>query len=157
MALVCRLFPGALKRGLGRDGRARRDASSKTLIRRHAIVRHLWPGRCSKSRDSGSTANVADNQASTPAATPDSTKGRARSQLAAGCYIRLAASDDGCGLDPRAREHLFESYFTTKGPDDGNGLGLATAAEVMRAAGGAIRLAKQPGQGTAFHLYFPIG
>ncbi len=80
----------------------------------------------------------------------------AAGRLAAGRYIRLTARDDGCGLDPRAREHLFESFFTTKGPGRGNGLGLATATETMRAAGGAIRLAEQAGQGTVFHLYFPI-
>lgn len=76
-------------------------------------------------------------------------------ELRAGRYVRLSASDDGCGVDPATAERIFEPFFTTRGATTGNGLGLATAAEVVREARGAIRVESTPGEGCTFHLYFP--
>ena len=77
------------------------------------------------------------------------------SGLAGGEYVRLTARDNGCGIDPALFERLFEPFFTTK-RDHGTGLGLALCAEFVRAAGGEIRVESAPGQGSAFHLYFPL-
>jgi len=77
-------------------------------------------------------------------------------QLAPGLHLRLSARDDGCGIDPAARDRIFEPFFTTKLEDGGTGLGLATAAAVLREAGGAIDVESEPGSGSGFHLYFPL-
>jgi signal transduction histidine kinase len=56
-----------------------------------------------------------------------------------GAVVVLEVSDTGPGLTTRAREHLFEAFqgSTRAG---GIGLGLAIAAELVRAHGGEIRL-----------------
>ena len=56
-----------------------------------------------------------------------------------GAVVVLEVSDTGPGLTTRAREHLFEAFqgSTRVG---GIGLGLAIAAELVRAHGGEIRL-----------------
>lgn len=72
-------------------------------------------------------------------------------------FVRLIASDDGAGITPEARERLFEVGWTSKPPGKGHGLGLASIASAMDAAGGSIRLAPSPSRGTVFHLDFPIG
>ncbi len=67
--------------------------------------------------------------------------------------LRLTARDTGVGIAPEVRPHLFEPFFTTK--SEGYGLGLATVYGVVTGAGGRVDVESAPGQGTAFHLYFP--
>ena len=53
--------------------------------------------------------------------------------------VRLAVSDDGPGIDPRVRDHLFERF--SRGPETtvaGSGLGLAIADELAQRMGGSI-------------------
>jgi len=56
----------------------------------------------------------------------------------AGDRVRVELIDDGAGISPEAREHLFEPYFTTR--SEGTGLGLAIAKRVIEDMGGTIEL-----------------
>jgi signal transduction histidine kinase len=76
--------------------------------------------------------------------------------VAEGWHVRLTARDNGCGMEPALTRRIFEPFFTTRGQTGGTGLGLATIAEVVRESRGGIRVESAPGEGTAFHLYFPI-
>lgn len=67
--------------------------------------------------------------------------------------LRLTVRDTGVGIAPEVRPHLFEPFFTTKA--EGYGLGLATVYGVVTGAGGRVEVESAPGEGTAFHLYFP--
>jgi two-component system cell cycle sensor histidine kinase/response regulator CckA len=70
--------------------------------------------------------------------------------------VAVIVRDDGCGMDPAALRRLGEPFFTTKGPGQGTGLGLATAYATVRSLGGTIACESIPGRGTAFTVTLPL-
>jgi len=88
--------------------------------------------------------------------------GRAREiDVAVGRDASLAwvrVTDRGVGIPRRLQRRVFEKFFRIEREGDvgGCGLGLAIVDQVMRAHGGRVRVQSEPGQGSAFTLYFPI-
>jgi CheY-like chemotaxis protein len=69
--------------------------------------------------------------------------------------VILRVRDTGQGMSDCVKAHAFEPYFTTKPPNIGTGLGLATVADLVYKLAGQIVVDSQPGQGSTFTLSFP--
>ena len=73
-----------------------------------------------------------------------------------GDYIEIRVSDTGVGIDPEIIGSIFDPYFTTKGPGEGTGMGLAMAHGIVERYGGIITVDSQLGIGTTFAIYLPV-
>jgi two-component system cell cycle sensor histidine kinase/response regulator CckA len=76
-------------------------------------------------------------------------------ELEPGPYVCLSVTDTGTGMDEETVRQLFKPFFTTKGPGQGSGLGLASAYRIMKDHRGAIQVTSKPGEGSTFTLFFP--
>lgn len=68
-----------------------------------------------------------------------------------GEVLELAVTDGGPGVPAEARLHIFEPFYTTKGPDRGTGLGLSLSRGLIEAHHGTLEL-----DATAPHTRFVI-
>ena len=64
--------------------------------------------------------------------------------------------DNGPGIPAGSLERIFDRYFTTKGPDDGTGLGLFVTKKLVESMGGDITVASESGRGTTFTVTLPV-
>ena len=81
---------------------------------------------------------------------------RDRATVPAGEYAIIRVIDTGCGIPADRLQKIFEPFFTTKRVGEGTGLGLSTAYGIVKQSGGFIFVDSVPGEGSTFHLYFPI-
>lgn len=71
-------------------------------------------------------------------------------------HVVVSVRDSGVGLEPSAREHVFDAFFTTK--TNGLGMGLAISRRIVDAHGG--QLCCEPnagGPGSTFSFSLPVG
>jgi PAS domain S-box-containing protein len=66
----------------------------------------------------------------------------------------ITVRDEGGGIPADIRDKIFNLYFTTK--QKGTGIGLAMTYRVMQLHNGSIDFDTTEGQGTTFHLRFPL-
>jgi two-component system, NtrC family, sensor kinase len=69
--------------------------------------------------------------------------------------VDIAVADQGPGIAPENLPRLFEPFFSTKGPGEGTGLGLATSLRMAEEMGGTLSAANGPAGGAVFRLRLP--
>ena len=79
---------------------------------------------------------------------------RIRTQ-ADGDGVLWSVEDDGAGMTPEVAARALEAFFTTKSPDKGTGLGLATVADLLQMVNAELELVSQPGVGTKVRMKLP--
>lgn len=75
--------------------------------------------------------------------------------LKPGNYIKIKVSDTGVGISPDIIDLIFDPYFTTKGPVEGTGMGLALVRSIVESYGGKIVVDSTLGKGSTFMIFLP--
>jgi signal transduction histidine kinase len=70
-------------------------------------------------------------------------------------HLEIVVEDNGQGLAPVQREHLFDPFFSGRTAGRGRGLGLPTAWRLARQQGGDVRLEEVPSGPTRFVMTLP--
>ena len=87
----------------------------------------------------------------------DASTGEARLLVTAesiGSEVRITVTDHGAGIPADIAPHVFEAFFTSKGADEGTGLGLYICREIVTGMGGTIGFETSP-TGTTFRVDLP--
>lgn len=70
-------------------------------------------------------------------------------------WVVLSVKDSGEGIPAELVPRIFDRFFTTKLPDKGTGLGLATVREIVHEHGGWIEVESHRDLGTTFRVFWP--
>lgn len=70
-------------------------------------------------------------------------------------HLEVQIVDSGPGIPPKDLKHLFDPWFSTKGPH-GMGIGLYLTQEIIHRHGGSIEVASEEGRGSIFRIILPL-
>ncbi|KAI7253725.1 hypothetical protein KC345_g11341, partial [Hortaea werneckii] len=70
----------------------------------------------------------------------------------------VVISDNGIGMTPKVRKHVFEKFYQgdPARAAEGNGLGLPLAARIISLSKGTIEVSSEPGRGSTFTIKLPV-
>lgn len=72
------------------------------------------------------------------------------------CHAFITFRDNGCGLTPEVRDHLFDPFFTQRKGGGGTGLGLSISHRIVHDHLGEIDVFSDgPGTGSTFRVRIP--
>jgi PAS domain S-box-containing protein len=84
---------------------------------------------------------------------PDAKITASTGAAAEGIEIRIA--DNGPGVPEAIRSRIFDPFFTTSPPNEGTGLGLTIALDIVSEHGGSLELENPAGGGACFLVRLP--
>ena len=70
--------------------------------------------------------------------------------------VCITIADDGPGIAPEIRQHLFDPYFSGREAGRGLGLGLCKAWRVIDEHGGLIQVDSDAASGATFRVWLPM-
>ncbi len=72
-----------------------------------------------------------------------------------GNEVIIDVTDDGPGITPEQRRHIFDPFFSARQAGRGLGMGLSKCWRIVTNHGGRIEVESQPGQGATFVITLP--
>jgi signal transduction histidine kinase/ActR/RegA family two-component response regulator len=72
-----------------------------------------------------------------------------------GEYVMMAISDTGPGMSDSQIAKIFESYYSTKSPGQGTGIGLSVVRSIINKLNGSIEVNSTLKQGSVFIVFLP--
>ena len=73
-----------------------------------------------------------------------------------GEQVSVRIRDTGSGIVPADLARIYDPFFTTKGPDEGEGIGLFVVQQIVERYDGTIEFESKIGEGTECVISFPI-
>ncbi|HEY5313964.1 MAG TPA: ATP-binding protein, partial [Pirellulales bacterium] len=70
-------------------------------------------------------------------------------------WIEIVVSDDGPGISPEVRRHLFDPFYSGRQAGRGLGMGLAKCWRIVTRHGGHVAVTSEPGAGTTVVIRLP--
>ncbi len=70
-------------------------------------------------------------------------------------HVTLAVRDTGSGIPPDVQARMFEPFYTTKGNEQGTGLGLSTVKDIVTRLGGHVQVDSVVDTGSTFTVCLP--
>lgn len=130
-----------------------RDLTSRAKVNAdptelHQVFMNLFTNAYHAMRDTGGTLTTTSRDVELSAENPYG--------LEPGPYTRIDISDTGHGIPPEIMERIFEPYFTTKGVDEGTGLGLSVVHGIVTGMGGTVDVSSTPEKGTRMRILLPV-
>lgn len=77
--------------------------------------------------------------------------------ISSGPYVVITVEDTGYGIECDVKESIFDPFFSTKGAQEGVGLGLSVVHGIVEDHHGVIEVESRPGIGSLFRVYLPVG
>jgi PAS domain S-box-containing protein len=74
---------------------------------------------------------------------------------AGGGRVRIRVADSGTGMTDEVLERAQEPFFTTKGPQEGTGLGLTISKSIVERFGGTLDIRSRASKGTTVTIRLP--
>ena len=71
--------------------------------------------------------------------------------------VRIRICDDGPGIKPEERRHIFDPFYSARQAGRGLGLGLSKAWRIVTNHGGRIEVSSQAGHGAVLTVTLPTG
>jgi signal transduction histidine kinase len=73
-----------------------------------------------------------------------------------GSRVRIEVVDSGHGIAPELQPRIFDPLFSTKSGEQGAGLSLSIAREIVQSASGTISVRSDVGRGSVFTVELPV-
>ena len=70
-------------------------------------------------------------------------------------FVEIAIADNGPGILPEQRPHIFDPYYSARQAGRGLGMGLSKCWRIVRNHGGQIEVRDNPGGGSIFTISLP--
>jgi len=149
MALSRASLPTTLEIRLDLDENCSNALLDETQI--HQVILNLCTNASHAMKDGTGVLSLVLRQVTVEEDTPEDLLG-----VIPGQYLRLKVSDTGCGMDSALTSRIFEPYFSTKKPNEGTGLGLASVHGIISNHGGRVFVDSTLGEGTMFTIFLPV-